>query len=87
MRILVFDDPYLSSPMWLGQKAHSNVGFGRQFTRSRDVIRCKFIFWSRGRLNLLRTILEDKPLILFDEWAANQDLYLRKNIIEKLYLN
>lgn len=30
-------------------------------------------FGQRGRLNLLRTILEDKPIIVFDEWAANQD--------------
>ena len=69
-------------------KAYSNVGFGRQdFARSNDVIGCEFIFWSKGRLNLLRTILEDKPVMLFDEWAANQDPYFKKNIIEKSYLN
>ena len=34
-------------------------------------------FGQRGRLNLLRTILEDKPITVFDEWAANQDPYFK----------
>lgn len=39
-------------------------------------------FGQRGRLNLLRALLEDKPIYLFDEWAANQDPYFK----EKFYM-
>ena len=38
-------------------------------------------FGQRGRLNLLRLLLEDRPVYLFDEWAANQDVYFK----EKFY--
>ncbi len=41
-------------------------------------------FGQRGRLNLLRTILEDKPVMLFDEWAANQDPYFKKKFYRKI---
>ena len=42
----------------------------------------KLSFGQMGRLNLFRTILEDKPILLLDEWAANQDPHFK----EKFYL-
>jgi len=42
----------------------------------------KLSFGQMGRLSLFRTLLEDKPLILLDEWAANQDPHFK----EKFYL-
>ena len=41
-------------------------------------------FGQRGRLNLLRTILEDKPIIVFDEWAANQDPSFKKVFYQEI---
>lgn len=38
-------------------------------------------FGQRGRLNLLRLLLEDRPIYILDEWAANQDIYFK----EKFY--
>jgi len=35
----------------------------------------------RGRLNLLRLLLEDRNIFFMDEWAANQDIYFK----EKFY--
>jgi putative pyoverdin transport system ATP-binding/permease protein len=32
----------------------------------------------RGRLALLTACLEDRPVYVFDEWAANQDLHFRR---------
>ena len=42
----------------------------------------KLSFGQMGRLSLFRTIMEDKDLILLDEWAANQDPHFK----EKFYL-
>lgn len=39
-------------------------------------------FGQMGRLNLLRVLMEDKDIYLFDEWAANQDPHFKK----KFYL-
>lgn len=41
-------------------------------------------FGQRGRLNLLRTILEDKPIIVFDEWAANQDPSFKRKFYHEI---
>ncbi|NBW70921.1 MAG: ATP-binding cassette domain-containing protein, partial [Bacteroidetes bacterium] len=41
-------------------------------------------FGQRGRLNLLRVLLEDKPIYLFDEWAANQDPYFRSKFYNEI---
>ncbi|MFZ9046786.1 MAG: cyclic peptide export ABC transporter [Cyclobacteriaceae bacterium] len=32
----------------------------------------------RGRINLFRALLENKPVVLFDEWAANQDPHFKE---------
>ncbi len=42
----------------------------------------KLSFGQMGRLSLFRSILEDKPIMLLDEWAANQDPHFK----EKFYL-
>ncbi|MFY0599812.1 MAG: cyclic peptide export ABC transporter [Cyclobacteriaceae bacterium] len=41
-------------------------------------------FGQRGRLNLLRALLEDKPVYLFDEWAANQDPYFKSKFYNEI---
>lgn len=38
----------------------------------------------KGRLNLMRVLLEDKPICLFDEWAANQDVMFRKKFYTQI---
>lgn len=38
----------------------------------------------RGRLNLLRVLLEDKMIYFFDEWAANQDPYFKKKFYTEI---
>ncbi len=44
-------------------------------------------FGQRGRLNLLRVLLEDQPIYLFDEWAANQDPYFRSKFYHEILPN
>jgi ABC-type siderophore export system fused ATPase/permease subunit len=48
-------------------------------------------FGQRGRVNLMRVLLENKDIYLLDEWAANQDPYFRSKfyneIIPKLKSN
>lgn len=34
-------------------------------------------FGQKGRLSLLRVLLEDRPVVMMDEWAANQDVYFK----------
>ena len=84
----VFDDfNYLKdSTMWLNAKKliqildlEDKISLDRMM-----LLDVNLSFGQRGRLNLLRTILEDKPLILFDEWAANQDLYFKKKYYRKI---
>jgi putative ATP-binding cassette transporter len=41
-------------------------------------------FGQRGRLTLLRVLLEDQPIYLFDEWAANQDPYFRSKFYHEI---
>jgi len=36
------------------------------------------------RLALVTALLEDKPIYLFDEWAADQDPYFRRYFYEEL---
>ncbi len=38
----------------------------------------------KGRLNLMRILIEDKPICLFDEWAANQDVEFRKKFYTQI---
>ena len=84
----VFDDlTYLKdSPMWLNAKEltqmldlEDKISLDRMM-----LLDVNLSFGQRGRLNLLRTILEDKPVMLFDEWAANQDLYFKKKYYRKI---
>ena len=41
----------------------------------------------RKRLALLVTLLEDKDIYIFDEWAADQDPHFRDFFYEKLLLD
>lgn len=41
-------------------------------------------FGQRGRLTLMRLILEDKPIYMLDEWAANQDIHFKDKFYEKI---
>ncbi len=38
----------------------------------------------RKRLALISTLLEDRPILMFDEWAADQDPHFRKHFYEKI---
>ena len=38
----------------------------------------------RKRLALLVTLLEDRPILVFDEWAADQDPVFRKFFYEQI---
>jgi len=38
----------------------------------------------RGRLNLLRMLLEDKSIYFFDEWAANQDVHFKEKFYKEI---
>ena len=84
----VFDDlTYLKdSKMWLNAKKltqmldlEDKISLDRMM-----LLDVNLSFGQRGRLNLLRTILEDKPVMLFDEWAANQDPYFKKKYYRKI---
>ena len=84
----VFDDlTYLKdSPMWLNAKELIQM-LELEDKISLDNMMLSDVnlsFGQRGRLNLLRTILEDKPVILFDEWAVNQDIYFKKKYYRKI---
>lgn len=38
----------------------------------------------RGRLNLLRLLLEDREIYFLDEWAANQDIYFKERFYREI---
>ncbi|GAB4240742.1 MAG: cyclic peptide export ABC transporter [Ekhidna sp.] len=38
----------------------------------------------RGRLNLLRLLLEDREIYFLDEWAANQDIYFKEKFYNQI---
>ncbi|MEP5614128.1 MAG: ATP-binding cassette domain-containing protein [Cyclobacteriaceae bacterium] len=38
----------------------------------------------RGRLNLLRLLLEDRSVYFLDEWAANQDIYFKERFYNEI---
>jgi len=38
----------------------------------------------RGRLNLLRLLLQDNDIYFFDEWAANQDIHFKEYFYEEI---
>ena len=41
-------------------------------------------FGQRGRLNLLRLLLEDRSIYMFDEWAANQDVHFKNKFYTEI---
>lgn len=41
-------------------------------------------FGQKGRLSLLRVLLEDKPICMLDEWAANQDFHFKEKFYNKI---
>lgn len=41
----------------------------------------------RGRLNLLRLLLEDRSIYFLDEWAANQDIYFKEKFYREIVPN
>jgi len=38
----------------------------------------------RKRLALISSLLEDRPIVMFDEWAADQDPHFRKHFYEDI---
>ena len=44
----------------------------------------KLSFGQRSRLALISNMLDDKPVYLFDEWAANQDPYFKSVFYQKI---
>lgn len=44
-------------------------------------------FGQRGRLNLLRLLLEDRSIYMFDEWAANQDVHFKNKFYTEIIPN
>ena len=44
----------------------------------------KLSFGQRSRLALISNMLDDKPVYLFDEWAANQDPYFKAIFYQKI---
>ncbi|WP_420317647.1 ATP-binding cassette domain-containing protein [Ekhidna sp.] len=55
----------------------SKTGINEQF----EITKTELSNGQKGRLNLLRLLLEKKEIYFFDEWAANQDIYFK----EKFY--
>nr|WP_286761493.1 ATP-binding cassette domain-containing protein [Salegentibacter sp. UBA1130] len=47
-------------------------------------IRRKFSKGQSKRMSLILALLEDKPILVLDEWAADQDPYFRKYFYEEL---
>ncbi len=41
-------------------------------------------FGQRGRLSMLRALLEDNEIYLFDEWAANQDPFFKRKFYREI---
>jgi len=41
----------------------------------------------RKRLALIAALLEDRPIYLFDEWSAEQDIHFRKTFYETILPN
>ena len=47
-------------------------------------VRRKFSKGQSKRMSLIFALLEDKPILILDEWAADQDPYFRKFFYEEL---
>lgn len=41
----------------------------------------------KGRLNLFRLLMEDKPIYFLDEWAANQDIHFKEKFYKEIVPN
>lgn len=80
----VFDNLKYISPddFNLGEKYIKELELeGKTSLSATSIAQTNLSFGQRGRLNLLRLLLENRPIYILDEWAANQDLHFK----EKFY--
>lgn len=54
------------------------------FGKSMQISNTNLSHGQRGRLSLLRALLEDKEIYLFDEWAANQDIHFKEKFYHEI---
>ncbi len=91
---------FTESPVFdnLNYISKENLDKGKEYIadlelEEKTAIRTDFIadtslsFGQRGRLNLLRLLLENKPIYILDEWAANQDIYFKEKFYKKIIPN
>lgn len=57
---------------------------GKTTISTTTIAQTNLSFGQRGRLNLLRLLLEDRPIYMLDEWAANQDLHFKEKFYEEI---
>lgn len=90
----IYTDHYLFSKNYENYKLEENPEYGkllRMMELEKVVIddqdasaRRKFSKGQSKRMALIFALLEEKPILVLDEWAADQDPYFRKYFYEKL---
>jgi len=90
---VVFSDFYLFDE-WLGDAApdmerwHHYLQLfeleGKVTLEGRQLSTTSLSTGQRKRLTLILTLLEDKPVLVLDEWAADQDPYFRKKFYTEI---
>ncbi len=91
---VVFTDNHLFSQNYDEYKLENNKSYSellktmkldQVITDDKDeTIRRKFSKGQSKRMSLIFALLEEKPIIVLDEWAADQDPYFRKYFYEEL---
>ena len=57
---------------------------GKTSISTNAIAQTSLSFGQRGRLNLLRLLLEDSSIYMFDEWAANQDVHFKNKFYTEI---
>jgi putative ATP-binding cassette transporter len=83
----VFDDLQYVSPDSLkhGEKYIKDLELeGKTNISATTISEINLSYGQRGRLNLLRLLLEDRPIYMLDEWAANQDVHFKEKYYNEI---
>lgn len=69
----------------LGEKYIKELDLeGKTNLTATTIAQTNLSFGQRGRLNLLRLLLENRPIYMLDEWAANQDQYFKEKFYKEI---
>lgn len=68
-----------------GREIISDLGLeGKTDLTATAIANTHLSFGQRGRLNLMRMLLEDREIFMFDEWAANQDIHFKEKFYHQI---